>query len=269
MKVIENHFLMRIKFFWLILFQCYFLFPLLSQEKAYGSLSIGTSIPLTPFSKDDPKDQSSGLATIGGAIELKFVRKIPKEKFGIALLLQTSVNGLNINSMIEAYQETDPGTRLDWKKKVDGWRKISIQAGVIYVFPLTKSIQIEGGLYIGAAYAKSPGFILTGTGSGNYFGRNYDRVVTFEQGDVSTLAFTASLQSGFQFPINEKLSLTVNVSYHYLKPTFKNVEQKNYGMTTFEPGGAANISIFHYERRFNITQNMNTINLTGGLAYKF
>ncbi|HET9746967.1 MAG TPA: hypothetical protein VFP97_14720 [Chitinophagaceae bacterium] len=92
--------------------------------------------------------------------------------------------------------------------------------------------------------------------------------MVFEQDDVDAFAVTSSLQTIVHCPVNEKLSVMLGVGYYYLKPTFKNVEQRGSGITMYEPGGAANISIFSYIRRFNITQNMNTISLHGGLIYK-
>lgn len=257
-----------ITFCWLILIQHFLLLDLNSQEKAYVSLSIGSSIPLPPFSNDDTKNQNSGLAKIGGVIHLKYVRKIPKERLGIALLLTTSVNGLNTNSIIDTYYESNPDPRLDWQRKVDGWRTISLQPGVIYTVRLSKKIDMESGIFFGIAYAKSPKYTLKGKGSGNSFGRDYYKEVMFEQDNVDGFAVTSALQSGVQCPINEKLSLSLSIAYHYLKPTFKNIEQRGSGITTFEPGGPANISIFNYMRRFNITQNMNAININGGAVYR-
>jgi hypothetical protein len=259
---------MAIKFLCFILFQFFLLSDLVSQNQSYVSLSIGTSIPMSPFSNDDTQDRNAGLAKIGGVIQLKYVRKIPKEGFAIALLVKTSVNGLNPNSMIDSYYGSNPDTRLDWQKEVKGWRKFSIQPGIIHTFQLNKKIQMESGVFIGAAYAKSPEYILKGNGTGNSFGRNYSKEIFFEQRSVDAFAFTASLQGGLKFPVNKKSSIIISMDYDYLKPTFKGVEQKTYGHTVFE-SGTPGISIFHYENRFDITQNMNTINLNVGLAYKF
>ncbi|HET9746966.1 MAG TPA: hypothetical protein VFP97_14715 [Chitinophagaceae bacterium] len=136
-----------IKCYWLILIQLFLGSDLIAQEKAYTSLSIGPAVPLTPFSKDDTKSQNAGLAKISGIIQLKYVRRIPKERLGIALLLTTGMNGLNTKAIINSYYESNPDPRLDWQRKVDGWRAISVQPGITYSVPLNKKLEFEGGIY--------------------------------------------------------------------------------------------------------------------------
>jgi len=256
-----------LKFFMLFLLKTFLLPDLFSQNHSSLSLSIGTSLPIGSFSSDDTKNRNAGLAKAGAVLNLKYARVIPKEKFGLGVLLRASVNGLNTNALIDSYYDSNPLPQLNWQKKVSGWREFSILPGIIYTILSYKKIQIQSGLYIGAAYTKSPKYSLNGNGSyTNSSGRNLEKDVTFEQDQANAVAFTGALQGGFKYPINKRLSLIMDFEYHYLKPTFKDVRQIGYGQTVIEPGGPSNTSLFHYESQFNIRQNMNTINFTIGLS---
>jgi hypothetical protein len=233
-----------------------------SQHNVYTEMSLGASFPIPPFSNKNVNDARSGLAKPGVGFTLKAVKVISKEKLGIALLLAGSMNGFDSEPSIEGYMQANPGMELSWEKKIKKWKAISFTPGIIYYLRISKKADLENGVFTGVAYAKSPGYTLTGTGSNSTFTRD----VTFKQTSVDAFTLSTSIRSGLHYRLNNNWGCIFSVSYNFLKPTFKDVEQISFGRTTNV--GSGNNSIFSTQRKFTFTQNMNTINLSVGLTYK-
>ena len=172
------------------------------------------------------------------------------------------VPGFDSEPSIEAYMQANPGMPLSWEKKIKKWKAISFTPGIIHNLRLSKKTNLENGVFIGVAYAKSPGYTLTGTGSNSTLYRE----VTFKQTSVDAFTLSTSIRSGLHYRLHNNLGSIFSVSYNFLKPTFKDVEQTSFGITT--NGGPGGISIFSTQRKFTFTQNMNTINLSVGLTYQ-
>ena len=244
----------------LFIITSYYSVRVYSQERVCIEFSIGTSIPLPPFSQKDNDKAGAGFAKPGGLINLKILKRIRKEKFDLGLAIRGNINGFDSKPITETYEKNNPATYDDWDRKVKGWTVISLMPGIIYNSSLNKKTQLNAGLYLGASYAQSQKFTLTGNSVSGLYSSN----VVFIQKRADAFALSTSLQTGFYFTLTSKLDFAINVDYFFLKPTFKNVETITYGITT-GAGGTSTISIFHYEGKYNFVQNMNTLNLSAGL----
>jgi len=236
---------------------------LFSQERVSIAFSIGTSIPLPPFSQKDIDKTGAGFAKPGVLIDLKILKRIRKERFDLGLAIRGNINGFNSKPITETYEKNNPATYDKWDRKVKGWTVISLMPGIIYNSSLNKKTQLNVGLNLGASYAQSQKFTLTGNSVNGPLSSN----VVLIQKRSDAFALSTSLQTGFYFTLTSKMDLALSLDYFFLKPTFKNAESISYGTTSgpFPGGGTGIVSIFHRESRYNFVQNMNTLNLSCGV----
>lgn len=240
-----------------------------SQEKIYLEFSTGVSLPLPPFSQKDIEKTGAGYAKPGGLINLRVGRRIGNESFDLGVAIRANINGFDTKPITESYEKNNPGNYQDWDRKVKGWQLVSLMPGIDYRSFLNKKTQFKIGLYIGAAYAQSQEFTLTG----NSVNGSFSSDVVLKQKNADAFTLSTSIQAGLCFPLTDILDLVINTDYFFLKPSFRDVEATSYGVTNGPvPGGSGAIgpvSIFHMTRKYSFVQNMNTFNLGTGLKIKF
>ena len=76
----------------------------IGKQKGYLSLTIGPSFPIGNYAKSDVTNSLSGLAKMGGVINISYCRLTGKN-FGIAATLLGQINPLNIHSMEQSFAQ--------------------------------------------------------------------------------------------------------------------------------------------------------------------
>lgn len=241
-----------------------------AQERNSVSLSIGPALPLGGFANQNGQEAGSGLAQVGGLLDLSYQHQLGNGPFGLSAELRARLNPLNEDANLAFAKSTDTGYTYTAAKK--SWEMGGIYVGAFYHIPLVARLSMELGVSLGCADAVLPPQSATALRNSVLYPGSQDyRVVTSNK--VHALAPSALVKAGLRYPLTPHFSLIAHIDFCYLKPTFKNVTESVASTQGLNATGVYSLSnstgpVIAYDHTANITQSMNTLDLAIGLALK-
>lgn len=204
------------------------------DRKGYIGISLGPSIPIGSFARDD--------ANTGAIFDAHFAYKL-KKNVGLAVLIRGQYLPVNVQSLTGKMRQVIPGVNTDVKG--DGWSSGGLMAGIYSAYPLDqKGIAVfELKTLAGFMTTTSPQVdirLSSSEGSG-----------WVRQHSVSATAFSYLINAGMRFNAGKRMAFIVNADYLDYTPNFKNIK-----MTT---------SIGTQETQ-NMQEQIQTINISAGIV---
>ncbi len=238
-----------------------------SQKNSSLSLSIGPSLPTGEYANKDGNDPSSGLAKVGGVLDLSYMHTIGHSGLGFTAMLRARANGISSSAVLETFEKQYPDYQ--WSTKKRSYKTAAVLAGAYYHFAVTKRIDLKGELMLGAAESWLPDYTITGvrdTGVNNIV--SDFKIATSNKRNA--WSFSGMVKIGMAYKLTNKFSLIAGLDFWYLKPTFKKLTRVvASGDGLGIPGllwlnNAAAVQVNSYTADY--TQNMSSLNLTFGLS---
>lgn len=235
----------KIIFFLCALFGFFNLSAQTSNPKSFIGISIGPSFPVGDFANKNAYDVNSGLASIGGFLNINYGYKF-SDNFGVIAILRGSIHGVDSQTLKNSYSLPD-GSGGSLSFEAGTWKSGGLLVGLFQGFPLNDSknlvFELKGAL--GVQRTSSPSLKIRG----NIPGFN-----TFEgkQESISATSFAYLLGVGFNYGLGNNLTLKFHGDYSSSNPNFKNVVLNTSSDT-----------------QTNSQQNTGTIDVGVGLALGF
>lgn len=253
----------------LVLASCLIAASTQAQEHSSVSLSMGPALPVGQFANQDGESPSSGLARIGGLLDLSYQYRLGKGPFGLTGELRARLNPMNEDAALTSLKAVDTGYA--WTVAKKSWEAGAALAGAYYRSPLTGKFSLELALTVGCAEAVLPPFAASGIrNSPNYPGHQDYIVVSSNK--VHALAPTGLFKAGVRYPLTPHFSLVAYMDFCYLKPTFRKVTEN---ITTAEGLVVPNVYslangsvVYNDSNTADYTQHMNSVDAGIGLALR-
>ncbi len=258
--------------FFLSVLSCLLILNSFSQQyNNYLSLSLGPAIPVGKFASTNGNDPNSGLAKIGGLLDLSYIYRFHNSSFGISGSLRARINNINGKAFLSPLMNENPGYK--WPDLHISWKAGAFMAGGYHTCALTKKISLDEELMFGLADAWLPAVNIVAIKSLSDFPGDADVLFANSQ-KTHALAFSSVLKVGASLRLTNRITLVANLDYWYLKPAFKNVAE------TVMIANGLNVPYQYtisnsrqpptrYSYSVNNTQAMNSINLTAGAEMRF
>ena len=186
------------------------------------SLSLGPALPVGEFGNQDGRGAQSGLALVGGLLDLSFEHAFKSGQFGLSGTVRARINGVNENAELEPLKDANPG--YTWTPATESWAAAAALIGVYHRSGLGSKLQVMEKISIGCAEALLPGFSTTAVRNPGPPWSNTDYLVANNNKAYAT-APTAVLQVGVSYPLTRRFYLLANLDFWYLRPTFKNIRE--------------------------------------------
>jgi hypothetical protein len=206
------------------------------DSKGYIGISLGPSIPIGSFARDD--------ANTGAIFDAHFAYKL-KKNVGLAVLLRGQYLPVNVQSLAGKMGQAVPGVNTDVKG--DGWSSGGLMAGIYSAYPLNQKGTAVFELKTLA------GFMTTTSPLVDIRLSSLEGSAWVRQHSVSATAFSYLISAGMRFNAGKRMAFIVNADYLDYTPNFKNVK-----MTT---------SIGTQETH-NMQEQIQTINISAGIAFR-
>lgn len=249
---------------------CLFVLDSFSQGGDWLSLSVGGSFPAGEFGSKNGNDLQSGLADVGGLVDLSFMHPVGKGGFGLAADLRGRMNPIDQSAVGASLASGDQG--YVWSGKKAYWRTAALMVGGDYFFPIAKGWQVGGSVLLGVADSRWPKYTITGIKNGNDPNpANVSEIVSSTNG-VNAVSFSASIQAGLTYQLKGRWCLLANIGFWDLRPTFKNVTVNEVEANGFVIRGIYSLnaatSISENTSTFYYKQPMNTMDLSVGIGMR-
>lgn len=207
------------------------------DSKGYIGISLGPSIPIGSFARDD--------ANTGAIFDAHFAYKL-KKNVGLAVLLRGQYLPVNVQSLTDKMGQAVPGG-VNTDVKGDGWSSGGLMAGIYSAYPLNQkgTAIFELKTLAGFMNTTSPQVDIRLSSSEGY--------AWVRQHSTTATAFSYLISAGMRFNAGKRMAFIVNADYLDYTPNFKNVR-----MTT---------SMGTQETQ-NMQEQIQTINISAGIAFR-
>jgi hypothetical protein len=190
-----------------------------AQSKGALSVSLGPVIPLGDFANKDGFAATSGLANIGGAVDISYQHPFDNKNFGWLTAIRGRLNYINKSATFEPLEAEFPGYQ--WSMNNSHWSSLSGVLGGYYKLLVTPKLSLQVEMGLGVAQSWSPKQSIKGVRDSVGYGP-IDLVEATAQ-SVTATAFTGMAGLSLSHRWNKRWSFVARASYSYLKPTFKNL----------------------------------------------
>lgn len=237
-----------------------------ASEKGYLSLSLGGAFPIGEFASKNAQDIKSGIADPGGLLDLSYMHPLRNSPFGWTATLRARFNPIDGKAEASAFAAEESG--FNWSEKHVSWETGAVLLGAYYHCPVAGRWQFRASLLAGVADSRLPASSIIGVRNDN----PPTELLQITTNKVSAVSFSALAKAGLVYFLNPRWSLIGELGFWYLKPTFKNVNQRIIdGKGLVVPGfislsNATSVTISSYTN--NYTHPMNTIDLSVGIAMR-
>lgn len=204
-----------------------------SSQNNKGQLwvSSGVSDPLGEFKA--PSRIVWGWAKTGVNIRLNYQYKFNKY-FGITLFLHGAINDYNADEV----RKLIPTTNIE----AGSWKTTGLNIGPVFIWPISKKVQLEARPTIGLNIASTPEIIFSNS-TGYY--------IKFKSGNTPTFVYGFGV--GAKFFLTDHWFIPVHLDFMASKATFDNLEVTELNKTI----------------KYKHEQQMNTFNSSVGFGYLF
>jgi hypothetical protein len=249
---------------------CLLVLDSFSQGGDWLSLSVGGSFPAGEFGSKNGNDLRSGLADVGGLVDLFLMHPLGKGGFGLAADLRGRMNPIDQSAVGASLASGDQG--YVWSGKKAYWRTAALMVGGYYHFPVAKRWQVIGSFLLGVADSRWPKYTITGIKNGNDPNPANVKVIVSSTNGVNAVSFSALLKGGVTYQLSGRWCLLSNIGFWDLRPTFKNVTVNKVEANGFVIPGIYSLnnatSLSEYTSTFYYTQPMNTVDLSVGIGMR-
>jgi hypothetical protein len=177
--------------------------------KSTISISLGPSFPIGKFALKDMSDEESGLAKIGGFLDLSYGYQLSKY-LGITAALKGSVHGIDFSSYA-----VPSGVGASSQTTTTTWKTGAILVGLSQVFPLSEDGKFKFELreLAGIQSTKSPevNVSINVPGIGN---------MNSKQESAKATSFAYALGAGFSYSVDRAIGLKLFADYGASNPKF-------------------------------------------------
>ncbi|WP_131537165.1 outer membrane beta-barrel protein [Pedobacter nototheniae] len=216
-----------------------------SNQKSFIGISVGPSFPVGDFANKNAYDVNSGLASIGGFLNINYGYKF-SDNFGAIAILRGSIHGVDSQSLKNGYSLPD-GSGGSLSYEAGTWKSGGLLVGLFQGFSLNDSknfvFELKGA--IGVQSTSTPSLKIRGNipGFGSFEGN---------QESISATSFAYLLGIGLNYGLGNNLTLKFHGDYSGSNPNFKDV--------VLNPSS---------DTKTNSQQNIGTIDVGVGLALSF
>jgi hypothetical protein len=214
------------------------------DRKGYIGISVGPSIPVGSFASKNTDNSKAGLATTGAIFDVSFAYKL-KKNIGLAALLRGQYNPVNVQPLADKMNSQMSGASA--YTNGDGWSSGGVMAGLYSAYPLNHKATfiLELKTLAGFMNTTSPQIDMTISspeGSG-----------WVKQHSATATSFSYLFNAGLRFNTGKRIAFTLNADYSDYTPNFKNVQMTSSAGT---------------QESNNMTQDIQTINISAGIAFR-
>jgi hypothetical protein len=230
------------------------------------ALSVGPSFPLGEFGKSNPSDNNAGFAKAGHLFSLAYLHPVRHTNLSLTAQLWGRLNELNESALVNGFSSKTPG--YSWHIPVGYYKTAAVMLGATYGLSITAKLRAEAGLMGGIAESRFPGYTVTGekTPGGNPVD---PQLLQASLSSGWATSFSVLGELGFTYRLNHRLHLLAHMDYWQTKPTFKQIVQTGTTGYIYNNGSGLNGGLMStsYSGSGNITQAMNSLNFTAGVAW--
>jgi hypothetical protein len=214
------------------------------DRKGYIGISVGPAIPVGSFASKNTDNSKAGFASTGAIFDVSFAYKL-KKNIGLAALLRGQYNPVNVQPLADKMNGQISGASA--YTNGDGWSSGGVMAGLYSAHPLNHKATfiLELKTLAGFMNTTSPQIDMTISspeGSG-----------WVKQHSATATSFAYLFNAGLRFNTGKRIAFTLNADYSDYMPNFKNVQ-----MTSSAGSQESN----------NMTQGIQTINISAGIAFR-
>ncbi|SER78508.1 outer membrane beta-barrel protein [Pedobacter rhizosphaerae] len=183
-------------------------------KRSYISIAVGPSLPIGDFGSKDLSDEDSGLAKMGGFVNISYGYKFT-ESISMLVLLRGGIYGVDTDAFLKGYATPD-GSAASLSVSTTTWKTGAIMAGIQQSLPLNskKSLLLETRAAIGIQKSKSPATTINMSisGFGNFSGK---------QEPMSSTSAAYFLGLSLNYNLGSNISLKFNADYTGANPKFE------------------------------------------------
>ena len=250
------------------------LFSQNSSTRPSISISVGPSFPLDDFGRSDLRDNGSGFAGIGPALNLAYFHPLNKN-IGLVLSGSGQMNPINTRKLESEFNDLrfapstlsfyspvllQPIKYEHWKFEKGSWWAANIMAGIqLSTEPAKNDISFYTRVLFGIAYLSMPEF------EGQ--SQTDTLIASFSQNGSDGFGFSYGFGAGINYSLNTKTYLLANLGWNGTA-NIKLKEITSTSVTIKNPGDPGNMVVSSQTMTGDGKQTLQALNITFGIGFR-
>jgi hypothetical protein len=226
-----------------------------NERKGYSSIILGASIPTGNFKSENFYNNEAGYANGGILFDIAFAYNF-HPKLGVKSIMRGQANPLDAGTYAQDLAD------FLGEDYAAGSTTVSVQSSVYSLggmlvglngsFPIEKNIKFEPYALIGLSTATLPSMMVE-----SFYYQNKMNSIYQEQ--ATTNSFSYIIGASAKLNLSEQICLLLNLDYYASKAEWNNVRV----ITVGHVSRTTEVRNYRYEQKFS------TINLSGGVGFRF
>ena len=242
-----------------------------SQERQSLRLTIGPSIPVGAFASQDGLSIPSGLANLGGLVDLSYDLRFGHSGFGFTATGRVRLNPINGNASLARIEQVDTGYNMSVSKR--SWVTGAVFAGVSHQWSPGGKWRVFESVSVGVADAILPSSSFTGLRNSVTDPGSQDYLVGASS-RVTSVAPTGLAKFGARYPLTHHFFFLAYLDFWYLRAKFDNLSYSAANTQGLDVPGVYTLANSRglsqvHGYGYDYTQGMNSVDLGLGLAFRF